>query len=146
MEAKRQEELNAAGHARGADDETKARCRGNLADFMVKVDRSGNLGEILDIPSDASESNGPGVASTTEEAKSNQTGSLVLAGATAFRRGGSDVVDDVDEADLSEGGLLRSLAASRNAFDDDEEDDSDFDDKDMANDGTPCASPQPNNA
>eukprot|EP00752_Nemacystus_decipiens_P009980 g8900.t1 len=52
---------------------------------------------------------------------------------------------DVDEAELSDGEILRRRAAQKNAFDDDE-DDSDFDDDEITDDGTPCASPQPSNA
>ncbi|CAN0223173.1 unnamed protein product [Ectocarpus sp. 4 AP-2014] len=55
-EARRLEELNAAASAEDADDDTKTRWRGSLAELMLKVDRSGNLRDILDIGSDTSES------------------------------------------------------------------------------------------
>ncbi|CAM9730976.1 unnamed protein product [Scytosiphon promiscuus] len=54
-EARRLQDLNAAASAEGADDETKARWRGSLAELMVKVDPHRNLRDILDIPSGISE-------------------------------------------------------------------------------------------
>ncbi|CAN0167822.1 unnamed protein product [Ectocarpus fasciculatus] len=76
MEARRLEELNAAASAEDADDDTKARWRGSLAELMVKVDRSGNLRDILDIGSDTSESASASDGKSASASDGNRGGGL----------------------------------------------------------------------
>ncbi|CAM9685805.1 unnamed protein product [Scytosiphon promiscuus] len=73
MEAKRLEDLNAAASAEGADDETKARWRGSLAELMLKVDRSGNLRDVLDIHSESE-------SASASDGKSGSSGASVSDG------------------------------------------------------------------
>ncbi|CAN0454605.1 unnamed protein product [Ectocarpus sp. 12 AP-2014] len=75
-EARRLEELNAAASAEDADDDTKTRWRGSLAELMLKVDRAGNLRDILDIGSDTSESASASDGRSASTSDGNRGGAL----------------------------------------------------------------------